>query len=128
MRVLVVQDNSDLGTIWCRFLARQGLHATLVTSETEAIEALENNHYDALVLEPVLEGGGGLGVADLAAFRHPDMPIIAVTKSTFFSDGSIFSVIPNARGLLRTPLRPDDLVAYLEHVVAKKAAAQQRQA
>ncbi len=117
MRVLVVQDNMDLGTIWCRFLARQGLDARLVTSDTEAIAALEEEAFDALVLEPVMAGGSGLCVADIAAYRYPEMPVIAVTKSSFFADGSIFAVIPNARGILRTPINPADLVAYLEHVV-----------
>ncbi|WP_161860338.1 response regulator [Algicella marina] len=115
MRVLVVQDNRDLGSVWCKFLERQGLEAVLATSEQQATLALENEHFDVLVLEPVLESGGGLCIADLASFRHPDMPIIAVTKSSFFADGSIFAMIPNACGLLRTPVRPHDLVAYLEH-------------
>ncbi|MEO0911969.1 MAG: response regulator [Pseudomonadota bacterium] len=120
MRVLVVQDNPDLGSIWCKFLRRQGLESVLATTEAQATKALEEEHFDVLVLEPVLDGGGGLCIADIAAFRHPDMPIIAVTKSSFFADGSIFAMIPNARGLLRTPVRPEDLIAYLEHFAPRK--------
>ncbi len=122
MRVLVVQDNPDLGSIWCKFLNRHGLDARLVTSEAAAIDALEADRFDVLVLEPVLDGGGGLCIADLAAFRYPDMPIIAVTKSSFFADGSIFAMIPNACGLLRTPVKPEDLVAYLEHFAPRREA------
>lgn len=125
VHILVVQDNRDLGAIWCRFLTRHGVSAHLATSEAEAIEALEAQSFDALVLEPVLDGGGGLCVADIAAYRQPDLPIIAVTKSEFFSDGSIFSIIPNARGFLRTPVRPEDLFAYLEHCTTRKPEAGQ---
>lgn len=128
VHVLVVQDNRDLGAIWCRFLTRHGVGAQLATSEDEAIEALASQQFDALILEPVLDGGGGLSVADIAAYRHPDLPIIAVTKSEFFSDGSIFSIIPNARGFLRTPVRPEDLIAYLEHCTARKPEADQARA
>ncbi len=115
MRVLLVQDNADLGEIWKRFLKRQGIDARLATTQADAIAALEERVYDAVVLELVLPDGGGIAVADFAAYKYPDIAVIAVTKSGFFSDGSIFEVVPNARYLLRTPLRPDDLVAYLEH-------------
>lgn len=123
MRVLVAQDNRDLGSIWVRFLRRQGVDAVLATSEPEAIALMEHESFDALILEPVMCGGSGLCVADMAAFRYPEMPVIAVTKSSFFADGSIFSLIPNARGFLRTPVNPSDLVAYLDHVVPRKGLA-----
>lgn len=120
MRVLIAQDNRDLALLWARFLRRNDVEADLVTSDIDAIEALEAARYDALILEPVMACGSGLCVADLAAFRHPDMPIIAVTKSSFFADGSIFSLIPNARGFLRAPLDPKDLAAYIDHVVERQ--------
>ncbi|MEM8871016.1 MAG: hypothetical protein AAGE38_11485 [Pseudomonadota bacterium] len=115
VRILVVQDNTDLGALWCAFLRRRGLSSTLAGNEEEALAALASDAYDALIIEPVLSGGGGLPVTDFATYRNPDIVIIAVTKSDFFSGGSIFSLIPNARGLLRTPVRPEDIAAYVEH-------------
>ena len=125
MRVLIVQDNADLGRIWCRFLARQNLDVHLVTKQVEACEALRTDAYDALVLEPILEGESGFAIADFAVMMHPDIQIIAVTKSSFFSEGSVFDLIPNARGLMRVPLRPDDLAALLEHCERTRAQAEQ---
>ena len=120
MNILVVQDNKDLGLIWCRFLCRHGLFAHLVTNQEDAFAAINDNHYDALVVEPAMEDGGGIPVADFATYRNPDIAILAVTKSTFFSDGSIFAMIPNVRGFMRTPVRPSDLVAYLEHCAQRR--------
>jgi DNA-binding NtrC family response regulator len=119
VRVLLVQDNADLGAIWKRFLEIHGIETHLATTQAAAMEALEETSFDALVLELVLPDGGGIAVADFAAYKNPDIPVIAVTKSSFFSDGSVFEVVPNARCLLRTPLRPDDLVAYLEHCTVR---------
>ncbi len=119
VRILVVQDNEDLGRIWCRFLARSGLVADLSLSREDALNALKDTSYDALVIEPAMPDGGGIPVADFATYRNPEIAIIAVTKSTFFSDGSIFGLIPNARGFLRTPVRPADLVAYLEYCASR---------
>lgn len=111
----MVQDNTDLGALWCAFLRRRGLVVSLAGSGEEALSALAQDEYDALIIEPVLSGGGGLPVADFATYRNPDIVIIAVTKSNFFSGGSIFDLMPNARGLLRTPVRPEDIAAYVEH-------------
>lgn len=116
MRLLVVQDNADLGRMWCRFLARQGVWAELAVSQESALNYLSRNIYDVLIIEPDLEGGGGLPVADTATFRNPDIAILAVTRSTFFSESMIFDIMPNARALMRTPIRPEDLAAYVEHL------------
>ncbi len=120
VRILLVQDNPDLGTIWCRFLRRHGLEVILATTQAEAAAALARQPFDVLILEPALgAAAAGLPVADLATYHNPGIAILAVTKSSFFADGAVFSLIPNARGVLRTPLRPDDLLAYLEHFGAR---------
>lgn len=128
MKVLIVEDNEDLGTIWSRFLARQGLTVTLATSQADAIAEMRFNDFDALVLELVLPDGGAIAISDYATYRFPDIPIITVTSGSFFSDGSIFQLMPNARGLMRTPFRPDDLAALLEHCGDKPSSAMRRQA
>ena len=57
---------------------------------------------------------GAIAVADFATYRTPDA-IIAVTADSFFSDGTIFELLPNARGVLRAPLRLEDMAALVEH-------------
>ncbi|MSU88225.1 hypothetical protein GE300_01170 [Rhodobacteraceae bacterium 2CG4] len=122
MRILLVQESEDLGRIWCRFLRRHGVAADYAGTQRQALAALEDGDYDALVIDPVLDGrGGGLPVADLATFRNPDIIILAVTGSRFFTEGSIFDLIPNACGVMHTPMRPDDLLAYLQHFHARHA-------
>lgn len=101
--------------MWCRFLARQGVWADLAVSQESALNYLSRQIYDVLVIEPDLEGGRGLAVADMATFRNPDIAVLAVTRSTFFSESMIFDIMPNVRALMRTPIRPEDLAAYIEH-------------
>ncbi len=117
MRVLLVQNNAGLSGLWAAALERQGVRVTCSATQSEAIEQLRFGDFDALVLDLVLPDGGAIAISDYATYKHPDVPIIAVTSSSFFSDGSIFELIPNARSLMRTPLRPDDLIAVLDHYV-----------
>jgi len=121
MRILLVQHNEYLSNLWTRFLQRQGVEVVQAATQGEAINLLRFEAFDALVLDLVLPDGGAIAISDFATYRFPDVPIIAVTSTSFFSDGSIFDLIPNARSLMRTPLRPDDLAAVLEHYVPKKA-------
>ena len=123
MRILLVQQNLDLSELWSRFLQRHGVEVVQAATQLAAINKLRFEDFDALVLDLVLPDGGAIAISDYATYRCPDIPIIAVTSTSFFSDGSIFDLIPNARSLMRTPLRPDDLVAVLEHYAPRKAAS-----
>lgn len=127
MRVLIVEHNADLGRLWSRFLRRRGVEVDLATSQAEAVKCLRFNDYDALVLQLVLPDGGAIAISDYATYRNPNIAIITVTNSGFFSDGSIFELIPNARTMLSTPLRPDDLCAMLEHFGTPRPAVSRSQ-
>jgi len=128
MQILIVEADRDLAGVWAGFLTRQGLTCTLAGSSTEAYAALRRQPFDALVLDMELEGAEAIAVADFASYRNPEMPIIAVTADGFFSDSAIFELVPNARGLLRAPLRPEDMAALIEHYGGRYASAVRKRA
>jgi DNA-binding NtrC family response regulator len=128
VQILIVEGNRDLAGIWARFLARQAVQCTLADSAAQAYAALRLRPFDALVLDMELACGGALAVADFATYRNPEMPIIPVTASGFFSDGAIFELIPNARGLLRAPLRLEDMAALVEHYGGRYASSRRARA
>ena len=117
MQVLIVEHNPRPGRrSGPGSSTRQGveLHARRHGGRA-ARAALRRQPFDALVLDMELPAGDALAVADFATYRNPDMPIIAVTARGFFSDTAIFELVPNARGLLRAPLRLEDMAALIEH-------------
>ena len=115
MNVLIVESDPTLGSVWQNHMLRQGLDARLVHSQSEAASALSGGKFDVIVLNIVLEEGSALAVADLASYRQPDIQIIFVTGTSFFSDGSIFSLNANARAFLQSDTPPEDLTAMVEH-------------
>lgn len=115
MRSLVVESDEELGRIWCNHLDRQGGKTELVTTGEAAINALQFKTFDVLILDLMLPDASTLAICDLAMYRQPDIAIIVVTANSFFSDGSIFNLIPNVRGFLHAPVLPDDLAALVEH-------------
>lgn len=122
MQVLIVKDDRNIANVWAGFLTRQNLAVTIAATGAEAYRHLRARAFDALVLDMELAEGEAVAVADFASYRNPDIPIIAVTARTFFSDGLIFQIIPNARGLLEAPLRPDDMAALVEHYGGRSEA------
>jgi DNA-binding NtrC family response regulator len=121
VQVLIVEHNSDLAAIWARFLGREGAVCTLAATAAEARAALRRGGFHALVLDMELPEGAALGVADFAAYRDPDLPVIAVTARGFFSDSAILELVPNARSLLISPARLDDMAALVEHYGGRRA-------
>ena len=115
MRVLIVESEPDLGSLWKRHLERQGARVALVHGQAQAVEALQAQGYDVIVLDLVLQEGSALVVADFASYRRPDARVIFVTNTSFFSDGSIFHHSPNACAFVQSQTPPEDLVAMVEH-------------
>ena len=115
MKVLIVETVPELGRLWQRHLERQGMEVRLEQGQSGAATALSAQRFDVIVLNVVLEEGSALAVADLASYRHPDTQVIFVTSSSFFSDGSIFSLNANARAFVQSDTPPEDLAAMVEH-------------
>lgn len=115
MHTLIVQSNYELGQVWTRLLVRLGAEVTHVTTGQEALDEIENDHYDVIVLDLVLSEGSALTIADYAKFTCPSANVVFVTNTTFFSDGSIFAHSSNARAFIESATPPQDLAAIVLH-------------
>lgn len=115
MNVLIVECDPDLSELWSRHLQRLGATVTIAASQAAAIEALQNTQINVIVLDLVLMEGSAFAIADFASYRRPDARVVFVTKNSFFSDGSIFNLIPNTAAYVTAHTPPDDLAAIVEH-------------
>jgi DNA-binding response OmpR family regulator len=115
MQVLIVESNPDLAEVWKKHLERSGAAVRVATSQEAAIDTLQADIIDVIVLDLVLKDGSAFAIADFASYRRPDARVVFVTKSSFFSDGSIFNLIPNAAAFVDAGTPPDDIAAIVEH-------------
>ncbi len=115
MKTLIVQSNRSLCEIWRAHLTRLNVDVAVANDGFEAIDQIENQQFDAILLDLMLEEGNALSVADMAFFRQPEANVIFVTDTTFFSDGSIFTHSGNARALVQSATAPDDLAQIVLH-------------
>lgn len=115
MKVLIVESKRELAVLWQRHLERQGCDVVVSGAVEDAVRSISEVAHDVIILDLILDGGSALAVADYAQYRQPDASVIFVTDTTFFSDGSIFAISPNARAFVRTSTPPEDLAAMVEH-------------
>jgi DNA-binding response OmpR family regulator len=115
MNVLIVESKADLAHLWQRHLEREGMDVSVAADGDSAMRLVAANDYDVIILDLIIAEGSALAVADYAQYRWPETSVIFVTDTTFFSDGSIFSLIPNARAFVRSATPPGDLAAMVEH-------------
>lgn len=113
--VLIVESNEPLGQLWLNHLVRHGITVRLVGTQDEADAALRAQAFDVIILNLVLRGSSAFVIADLANDLHPETRVIFVTDTSFFSDGSIFALCPNACAHVQIDTPPEDLVAMVEH-------------
>ncbi len=115
MRALIVESIADLALLWQRHMERHGVEARVATTADAAVDMISQMSFGVIVLDLVLGEGSALAVADYAQYRQPATALIFVTDTTFFSDGSLFSIIPNVRAFVPTGTPPEDLAALVEH-------------
>jgi DNA-binding response OmpR family regulator len=79
MRVLVVEDEIDLGEVFRDFLSELGHQAVLVRSAEAALGKLQSDRPDAIILDIHLPGMSGLEFLQLRPVREAGLPVVAVS-------------------------------------------------
>lgn len=79
MRILVVEDEPDVGAVFSDFLRELGHASIVVRSAEAALSTLEVQHLDAIILDINLPGLSGLDFLRLRPVRELGLPILAVS-------------------------------------------------
>jgi PAS domain S-box-containing protein len=77
-RILVVEDNPQVGEFASELLADLGYESLLATDPNEALDILgrEANALDLVFTDVVMPGMSGIDLAQEIGRRHPDMPVV----------------------------------------------------
>lgn len=115
MHVLIVEGDQALSEVWKRHLERHGAVVSVATSQDAAVDLIQLHPVNVIVLSLDLTEGSAFAVADFASYRIPEARVVFVTRSSFFSDGSIFQLVPNTAAYIASQTPPEDLAAIVEH-------------
>ncbi len=80
-KILWADDEIDLLKPHILFLKTKGYDLTTVSNGRDAIDALDNDSFSLVLLDENMPGISGLETLDIINQRHPDIPVVMITKS-----------------------------------------------
>ena len=90
-----------------------------MTAQGTAVQALQDQNFELIVLDLVLENGSAFAISDFANYRRPAAQVMFVTNTSFFSDGSIFQHCSNACAYVQSATPPEDIAMMVTHYAAR---------
>lgn len=80
-RILWADDEFDLLKPHVLFLNSRGYDVTMVSNGVDALDLLAKESFNLVMLDENMPGLSGLETLDRIKLRHPDLPVIMITKS-----------------------------------------------
>lgn len=118
LRILLADDNAIVRKVTLRILQRYGYQAEAVCDGVEALEALEQESYDVVLMDIQMPNKDGLeATADIrkhiAADRQPHIIGITASITTEICDACFAAGMDD---YLTKPFRVEDLTAAIERI------------
>lgn len=118
MRILVVEDEAELGGIIARNLDRAGLAADLVGGATDAEAALRLARYDLVILDLGLPDGDGLVLLRELRARGDSVPVLILTARDSLED-RVCGLDAGADDYLLKPFAMAELIARVRTLLRR---------
>jgi DNA-binding response OmpR family regulator len=118
MRVLVVEDNSELVGLLTKALAKAGLDVDSVCSAGDAEASLRTMHYAAVVLDLGLPDADGLAVLDHMQRRRDSTPVLILSARGGLDD-RLKGLHKGASDYMVKPFATEELVARLQALLRR---------
>ena len=116
--VLVVDDDLTLAGVVVGYLERAGHRALHVADGRKALDAVEAEPPDLIVLDVMLPEIDGLDVCRRVRAKHPDLPIIMLT-ALGEADERIAGLEVGADDYVTKPFSPRELILRIESVLRR---------
>lgn len=119
-RILVAEDDPDIGSLLEHYLRKAGFMATIVTSGRDVMPQIKREAPDLVVLDLMLPGLDGLQVcrAIRADANAAAIPIIMLTAKTEESD-RIVGLELGADDYITKPFSPNEVVARVRALLRR---------
>ena len=119
-KVLLVDDEVDFLTPLVKRLRRRRVESTGVDSAEEALQKLDRDRYDVVILDVRMPGMGGIEALREMKKRHPLVEVIMLTGHADV-EVAIEGMELGAFDYLMKPMEIDDLVYKIQDAYKKKS-------
>lgn len=112
MKVLIVEDDSDINELLCSILIKRGYFTRSAFSGTEALMCVEQEEYDIVLLDMMLPGASGEDV--ISSIREKKMMPIIVISAKAAQEDKISALKLGADDYICKPFDINEVIARIE--------------
>lgn len=120
IKILLAEDDSNLGQLLQDFLKMKGYQATLCRDGQEAIDEFGNEEYELALLDVMMPVKDGFTVAEEIRRQNPHIPIIFLTAKSMKED-KIHGLEIGADDYITKPFSMDELLLRIKAVLRRTA-------
>lgn len=125
IKILVVEDDSDLNKTTCSFLRKNGYEATGCLCANDAYNAMYSNHFDLIISDVMMPQIDGFEFAETVRKINQTVPIIFMTaRDDFLSKQKGFSA--GIDDYLVKPVDLDELVLRISAILRRANISQSK--
>ena len=117
-RILLVDDEEEFLTASSQALQRRNLDIEVAPNGVTALELVEKNQYDAIVLDVKMPDIDGIEVFQIIHDKHPDLPVILLTGHASIDD-AFHTARDGVADYLSKPIDMDYMAKRIYEVIGK---------
>lgn len=118
MKILLVEDDLDLGNLLTQYLDLQGFKTTLARSGEEGYSRFVDEKFDICVLDIMMPGMDGFTLAKKIRIRKPDVPFLFLTAKSQKED-KIKGLKLGADDYICKPFEVDELILRIKNILKR---------
>jgi len=119
-RILAVDDDQNILHLLERFLDRSGFECLTASNTAAAVDLLEGNEFDLLLLDIAMPKTSGIDFLPEVVTRYPDMAVIMVT-ATADTATAIRAIREGAVDLFTKPLDLEEMSSRIKRTLERGA-------
>lgn len=121
IKILVVEDDSDINKLLCRFLEKVNYQTVAAFSGTEAKLQLQMNHFDLILLDLMLPGiSGEVLIKDIR--KAGQIPIIVISAKNALED-RVNALTHGADDYIQKPFEREEILARVAALLRRSQPA-----
>ncbi len=117
-KILLVEDDTNLGIVLTDFLEMNEYAVTLATDGIAGMEFFKNGIYDLCILDIMLPYKDGFSLADEIKKRNPEIPVIFLTAKTMEKD-RIRGLKAGADDYITKPFSTEELKLRIDAILRR---------
>lgn len=119
IRVLIVEDDLDLGNLLKQYLELNSFHVHRVFDGVEAREELKQNEYDILIIDVMMPREDGFELAQKLQVQYSSLPFLFVTARKLKED-VLTGLKLGADDYITKPFDADELILRIKNILKRK--------